>query len=364
LKGADYRTVLLGKYLNDYPSDLSRSYVPPGWDEWYGRLDPHEYDYYDYYVNENGRVVHYGNDEKDYYTDVLARKAKGYVRRTAPGDEPFFMYLSVGAPHGPATPAKRHKRMFTEEKLPRPPSFNEADVSDKPTYVRKAPLLTADQIKENAQRHRDRLKMLQAVDEMIEGLVNELRAQGELKNTYLIFTSDNGWHQGEHPISRKKRTPYEESIRVPLVVRGPGVPAGQTREEFALNIDMAPTFAGIGKAAAPDFVDGRTLEPLLTGDTPSTWHTAFLLENSYDAGQPVVDPGTAGSYYGVRTDQQKYVDMYNDGERELYDLTADLYELTNGYPTADPALIASLQTRLDALKACAGQSCRDAEDGQ
>jgi N-acetylglucosamine-6-sulfatase len=189
---------------------------------------------------------------------------------------------------------------------------------------------------------------------MVQKLISELRQHGELDNTYIFFTSDNGYHLGEHRIILAKRTPYEEAIRVPLVVRGPHVPGGTIRREFALNIDFAPTFIDLASTAAPSFVDGRSLRPLLRRGTPSTWRTAFLLE---------FQRAEIGRVYGVRTAQNKYVKYPNSGFRELYDLETDPHELDNGYSTADPALAARLQRRLEALKGCAGKSCRAAENG-
>jgi N-acetylglucosamine-6-sulfatase len=349
---AGYHTVFLGKYLNEYPGDMRRSYVPPGWDEWYARLGPtNEYDYYDYDLNQNGHVVHYGTAVRHYYTDVLSRKARDYVSRRAPKARPFFMYLSVGAPHGPATPAKRHRDMFSKVPLPKPPSFNEKDVSDKPNGVRTKRRLDGRDIRKLTVWYRNRLRTLQAVDEMVAKLVSELRQRRELDSTYIFFTSDNGFHLGEHRLTLMKRTPYEEAIRVPLVVRGPDVPVGMTRGEFALNIDFAPTFADLARTTPPSFVDGRSLRPLLRRGTPSSWRTVFLLESNQ-----------AGRTYGVRTAQKKYVE-YGGGFRELYDLTTDPYELNNGFSAANPAFVAGLESRLEALRTCAGQSCRDAEDG-
>lgn len=348
---AGYHTVLMGKYLNDFPGDMSRTYVPPGWDEWYSRLGPRgEYGYYDYELNENGRLVRYGTAEQDYSTDVFSGKARDYVSRRAPKNQPFFMYLSVGAPHGPVTPATRHRSMFSDLDLPRPPSFNERDVSDKPKWAIR-PLLDREDTRELTLWYRNRLRTLQAVDDMVKGLVNELSRQGELDNTYIFFTSDNGFHLGEHRLALLKRTPYEEVIRVPLVVRGPAVPAGKARGEFALNIDLAPTFADLAGSSAPSFVDGRSLRPLLRDRTPTSWRTAFLLESQL-----------TGQDYGVRTAQEMYFESAN-GFRELYDLRTDPYELENSYPAAEAARVATLEDRLRALKSCAGKSCRDAEDG-
>lgn len=203
-----------------------------------------------------------------------------------------------------------------------------------------------------------RTKMLLSLDEMVAGLVDELRASGELYNTYVIFTSDNGYHFGEHRINQGKRTVYEEAVRVPLAVRGPGVPAGQITEALALNIDLAPTIAELAGLSTPAFVDGRSLAPFLQGAPPETWRSAFLLEH-YSGGN--AHHRSAPTYAAVRTETHKYVEHEN-GDRELYDLEADPYELESLHESADPTLVADLENRLEALRACASESCREAEN--
>jgi hypothetical protein len=196
-------------------------------------------------------------------------------------------------------------------------------------------LLNSDRVKELTAWYRNRLRTLQAVDEGVAALVKELREQGERSNTYIFMYSDNGFHLGEHRLALQKRPPYEHAIRVPLVVRGPGVPAGTTRGEFALNIDLAPTFADLAHTIAPSLVDGRSLTPLLRGGAPSTWRSAFLLELNRD---------NTSRAYGVRTARRKYIE-YADGFRELYQLKTEAYELVNSYDeeVMPPALAARLQ---------------------
>lgn len=196
---------------------------------------------------------------------------------------------------------------------------------------------------------------------MVRNLVRALSETGKLNNTYIIFTSDNGLAMGEH---RKvgKRSPYEESIRVPMVVRGPTVPAGQTRDHMVLNNDLAPTIASIAGVPAASFVDGRSFQPL-TGSSPpdvADWRSAFMVEtfqvSSANGGDEMIP-----SYKAVRTKDHLYVD-YVTGEHELYDLNTDPYELDNVYDSADPALKERLDSRLGSLRGCAGASCRDAEN--
>jgi len=159
--------------------------------------------------------------------------------------------------------------MFKHEKAPRPPSFNEDDVSDKPNYVRSHEKTDEGDIDA---KFRKRIRTLQAVDEMVETVVNELQKTGKLDNTYLVFTSDNGWMQGEHRLGRGKNTPYEPSIHMPLGIRGPGIPAGRTTGQLVINEDYAPTFAELGGATNPDEIDGRSLVPNFASDAPSLRH--------------------------------------------------------------------------------------------
>jgi arylsulfatase A-like enzyme len=215
LQGSGYRTMLVGKYVNGYPEGGSLTHVPPGWSEFLSPIDDDAYKGFRYRMNENGRIVSYGDRTKDYLTDVLARKAVELVRRTP---SPFFLYLTPYAPHHPAIPAPRHDRLFAGARVPRTPSFNEADVSDKPAP--RSPL-SASEIDDVDALYRGRLRSMRAVDEMIEGVVNALEASGRLSDTYIVFTSDNGFHMGQHRLRPQKATPYEEDLRVPFVVKGP-----------------------------------------------------------------------------------------------------------------------------------------------
>jgi arylsulfatase A-like enzyme len=363
LQEAGYRTVLFGKYLNGYPGDEGPSYVPPGWDEWYGRLN--ENVLYGYKINENGQVVSYDNNTEDYYTDVLSKQVTDFVHRTASDSEPFFMYVAPSAPHAPATPAERHKDAFADEKVPRSPSFNEEDVSDKPPWIRNIASLSNKEISEIDDYYRQRLRSMLAVDEMVASLVQELKDAGKLDNTYIFFTSDNGWEQGQHRIPKEKGRPYEESSRVPLYVRGPGVSAGSKTDKLLVNTDFAPTFADLAGTSFPS--DGRSFKPLLEGEE-SSWRSAILLErleesseNGEKKKENIESVGDYHPYEAVRSGSYKYIE-YANGERELYDLEADPSELDNIYESADPSLVEDLKARLDALKSCSGTGCQEAED--
>lgn len=365
LRSAGYRTALFGKYLNGYPTADNPAYVPAGWDEWNGKFErgPDIGDYFGYKLNENGRVVAHGKDPSDYLTDVLAEKAVAFIQTSATDRRrPIFLYFAPyaphaeGAPNGPPTPAPRHKGALAHMTAPRPPSFNEADVNDKPSHFQRLPVLNAKQIGELDHEYRTRVESLLAVDEAVERIIKALADRGELENSYIFFMSDNGYLLGQHRRPRGKGVAYEESIRVPLVVRGPGIPAGQSVDYFALNIDFAPTVTELAGESIPLSVDGRSLVPLLRVAKPplANWRQDFLVE-FYT--QPAAPP-TNHAYYGLRTLDTLYVE-YASGERELYDLKADPYQLSSLHKVAEAERIKTLSNRLSKLKSCAAKTCRD-----
>ncbi|CAN5615723.1 sulfatase [soil metagenome] len=395
LQEEGYRTAFFGKYLNAYYGD----YVPPGWDEWYGISG----NFLSNDLNENGTVIRYDPDTY-HLDDVLSEKASDYVERTAGADppffvsdRPFFVWLGTKAPHQPATPAPRHENDFQDVELPRPPSFNEEDVSDKPRWIRDNPPLGPDQIAYMEELRRKRLQSMMAVDDMVGDLFDSLRETGELDNTYVFFTSDNGFHLGQHRLGAGKWTAYEEDIRVPLMVRGPGVPEGEKLPHTVLNNDLAPTFADLAGVEPPEFVDGRSLVPLLD-ETPTPeedWRLRFLVEAVAERGgvprPPFVDEsrvaplvsgdplprdwrktsaGRAESseewgrpwFKALRTKEHLFVE-YKTGEHELYDLDEDPHQLENVYDEAPEDLLRRLNSQLDALRQCEAEDCRVAEGG-
>jgi arylsulfatase A-like enzyme len=260
--------------------------------------------------------------------------------------------------------------MFAHAELPRMPAFDEADVSDKPDFVRRLPPLDERQIRLLEDEYRRRLRSLQAIDDMVERIVGALEATHALDNTYVIYSSDNGFHLGEHRLPAGKDFPYEEDIRVPMVVRGPGVPAGHTIDAMVLNSDFAPTFAEIAGIEAPDFVDGRSFLPLFQ-DPNRAWRESFLLERrqlerqyvelAERMGMAPDELDRSAQFDAIRTAAWTYVE-YGTGERELYDLTRDPHQLDNVVETADPAVIEALAARLAELRTCAGAACRRLED--
>src|SRR5918999_672880 len=372
-------TIMRGQYshnnkvwfnLNGYGATTVPTTVPPGWNDWFAFT---KVGFFDYDVNDNGTIKHFGTSNSAYSTDVLKRNVQEFIGANAAQGKPFFAYVTPYAPHGPATPAPRDLHTFDPEKAPRLPSFNEADVSDKPPWIQSKKRLTSTDIANIDQRHEDRIESLQAVDDLVAGVVGKLGAENVLSSTYIVFTSDNGWHHGEHRVQRGKGRPYEESVRVPLVVRGPGVAAGSSMGKLVLNTDYFPTFMNLAGTQTPPYVDGRSLLPLLTGSAPS-WRTAILIEGRAYTADPEIPVDL--NYNAIRTSTRKYVE-YEGGFSELYDLSpgADPYELTNTYSSAAPTVAPRpvLKARLDALRSCQPQDdpttpeverpCQAAENG-
>jgi N-acetylglucosamine-6-sulfatase len=349
LDATGYRTGLFGKYLNGYKGTANK---PPGWDKWFAHTGGVHY--YDYKINDDGTVRHFGSTSADYETDVIANRAKTFIGTSVRTGKPFFAYVAPKAPHDPYTPARRDEHTFDGIRAPRLPSFNEKNVADKPSWIRKLPRLSDAKKAKIDNRAEKRAETLQALDDLVAGIVGKLGDSGVLSNTYVFFTSDNGFHMGEHRITWPgKGRPYKEDVRVPLLVRGPGVAAGRrAQEKLVLNTDYLPTFMDLASAKTPGYVDGRSLRPVLKGNAVA-WRSAVLLE-AHDA------PRNTPPYSGIRTSSgRKYVE-YANGKKELYYLDHDLHELRNSYDPSDPPT--ALATRLQALKSCAKDGCRAAEN--
>jgi arylsulfatase A-like enzyme len=336
LHDTGYRTALIGKYLNDY-SSLPPGYVPPGWDEWDAIQQEPVTRYYDYTLSENGRTERFGRAPADYSTNILGALARRFVRTARP---PFFLYFAPIAPHVPAVPAHRDVRSFAGREAVRGVSFDERDISDKPwsgTYGRAiGPRLGG--VYDHVREHM--LESLQAVDRAVATIVAGLAARGQLDDTVIAYTSDNGYLLGEHRLLGKV-WPYSESIRVPLVFRLPGqAAAGRVDRHLALNIDLAPTLAELAGVSPSLPEDGRSLVALLEGRVVP-WRNAFLEEF---LGRQLV-PNIPPPFEAVRTERYLYVE-YRNGWRELYDLRVDPFELSN--VAADPRFAAA-RTALQAL---------------
>lgn len=355
---AGYRTSYMGKYLNLYPAGVKRTYISPGWDDWHVFLyGPSEDFYFAYTMNENGKLVKYGKKEYEYSTDVIRDRSIEFIEQSAKRNSPFFLMISVYAPHGPTTPAPRHLGLFDGLEYPQGPSFQEADTLDKPEVVREISRANGFyEVVDANDLFQRRVQTLQSVDEMIADLVKKLEETGELENTYFFFTSDNGFHMGEHDLPSGKMLPYDEDIRVPLLVRGPGIEPGTVIDQMVANIDLAPTIAQLANAEAAEFVDGRSFVPFLTSQTNSSvWRNALLIEvGKLEEESPVV------AFRGIRTDTFMYAE-YESGELEFYDRVKDPYEMENLADTLDEATLSRLHSWLEQLKTCQGEECRQAE---
>jgi arylsulfatase A-like enzyme len=356
LQRAGYYTAHVGKYLNGY-GEVVPPTVPPGWSRWLALVDPTTYLFYDYTLSDDGRLVHRGNAEDDYQTDVLAAAAEAVIRDRA-GRGPFFLSVAPVAPHlersdaggqgVPPRPAPRHAGSFADEPLPAKASFDEADVSDKPGSVRRLPRLKPAARAKVLTTYRAQLAALLAVDELVARLVEALADTGELERTLFVFTSDNGFFHGEHRIRDGKFLPYEEAIRVPLLIRGPGFSAGAVADQLVANVDLAPTLLAAADASAGRVLDGVPLQTL-AADPGEGRDRALLLEAL---------EGNRATYTAVRTERWVWVE-YDDGARELYDLEQDPLQLRSRHAAkAFQGVREDLAALLARLRRCAGASCR------
>jgi arylsulfatase A-like enzyme len=363
LQRSGYYTALVGKFLNGYGRQTATD-VPPGWNEWRGGVD---LSFLGGSLSVNGRVQTFPATEAYYQTDNWSRIAQNVINRRAPSAQPFFLWLTPHVPHtgGPrddddprgistTRPPARYKNRFASLPLPMPPSFNEADVSDKPVGIRNREPLSAVQVAGLREAYQQALEANLAVDDMVSAVVARLRAAGELANTLVIVTSDNGFFYGEHRVPQGKVLVYEPSIRVPLLIRGPGVPKGVHLKQLVGNIDLAPTIVDAAGATAGLTMDGRSLYPLFR--QPATeWGRDIVIENGPSRGNG--RRGRMQQFAAVRTPQYLYA-AYANGERELYDLDGDPHELQSRHN--DPAyqeIARKLALRLAALRDCAGAAC-------
>ena len=352
LDGAGYRTAFVGKYLNGYLA-LAREdppYVPPGWDRWLAAGFPGRMWGWTQVVNGVLRTWGTQREKRHYQTDVLARQANSFVRSSLEQETPFFLTVATLAPHGEhrprasvasPRPAPRHRHDFERQPLPKPESFNEADVSDKPAWVQDNPRIDAELRRALRARNRDRLASLSAVDELVAGLIDELREGRALQDTLVIFTSDNGFLMGQHRL-RGKNVAYRESASVPLLARGAGLPKGAKVSAPVGNIDVAATIydaTGVPPAIEPD---GISLLDV-AADPEAHADRDLLIETTRSE--------------GVRTPGFLYVE-HESGDVELYDTGVDPFELDSVH--GDPAyasIRAELAQRLDELRDCEGSEC-------
>jgi N-acetylglucosamine-6-sulfatase len=383
LHDAGYRTALFGKYLNGYPNTVADTYVPPGWSEWYSPVAGTPYNEYKYSLDENGTVVPYDalrtDPTDDYLVDVMSAKATDFIQRAVRDNTPFFMYVATFAPHAPGTPPPRYETDFFTERAPRTASFQELDMSDKPSWLRDHPPLTDTQLHAIDLLYRHRLESMEAVEDLVQSLVDTLTDTGAIDNTYIVFMSDNGFHMGQHRLIAGKNTEFDEDLLVPLVVRGPGVAAGEQIDAPVVNVDLAPTFLDLADAPMPRQLDGRSLVPLWAGST-AEWRVTSLLEHGTAITQDIAPlPGTLeppdvpgevmaapgwsnepSPFVGARSARYTYIE-YENGDREVYDHVLDPDQLVNAYGAVEPQILDKLHATIAALQSCAGDACRRAE---
>uniref|UniRef100_A0A4W3I4T4 N-acetylglucosamine-6-sulfatase n=1 Tax=Callorhinchus milii TaxID=7868 RepID=A0A4W3I4T4_CALMI len=385
LKGAsNYQTFFAGKYLNQYGSEAAGGieHIPPGWDYWYALAKNSKY--YNYTLSVHGKSRDYGqNYSHDYLTDVLLNVSLDFLRYRI-NYRPFFMMISTPAPHSPWTAAPQYAKSFQNVKAPRNSNFN-IHGKDKHWLIRQAktPMTNSSlQFLDNA--FRKRWQTLLSVDDLVETVIKELDQLKELDNTYIFFTSDNGYHTGQFSMPIDKRQLYEFDIKVPLLVRGPGIKSNMINKMLVANIDLAPTFLDIaGYDIHKTQMDGMSLLPLLNGkEQNTTWRTDFLVEyqgegdNSTDPTCPSLGPGVTqcfpdcvcedaynNTYACVRTISSSADLQYcefDDSEVfvEVYNLTSDPHQITNIAKSIDQEVLEKMNHRLMMLQSCSGATCR------
>jgi arylsulfatase A-like enzyme len=346
LSAAGYRTAMMGKYLNGY--EPTQNQKDPGWGGWDVAGDG--YPEFDYDLNEDGTVRHYGDGGSDYLTDVLSGLAGSFVS----GGSPYFLEVATFAPHAPYTPAPRNVGMF-HETIPRLPTFNTANTNP-PQWLAVHPPLTPKEIASLDDSFNLRAEAVQALDDLIGSLMAKMDG-----NTYLFFSSDNGYHMGDHMLPAGKQTIFDHDINVPLVVMGPGIPAGVTLDQIVENIDLCPTFAELGGGSPPSTVDGHSLLPLFSGMPAADWRNVALIEHRGPDVQPM-DPGdpdnedrtsTPNSYEAIRMQNSIYAE-YFDGETEYYDLTSDPLEQNNTAAALSAAQVNKFHQAIVQIRGCQG----------
>jgi N-acetylglucosamine-6-sulfatase len=358
LRARGYRTALMGKYFNGYLPARKvggvAPYVPPGWSTW--TVSDGGYGGYWYHLADDRAVETHRGRPADYITDVLAGKGAAFIRQSARAKAPFLLEVSPYAPHAPYTPAPRHANAFPGLTAPRGPAYDRLP-TDAPPWLAGATPMSTSMRSAIDRTFRKRAQAVQAIDDLIRRLRATLTAAGVSDDTYIVFSSDNGYHMGEHRLTPGKSTAFDTDVRVPLIVAGPGVPAGTTSDAAAANIDLAPTFLDAAGAPIPTTVDGRSLLPLLSGGSDATWRTANLIEHRGplirpgDPDRPSPGGGNPPSYAALRTHDYTYVE-YADGSREYYDRTRDPHQLHNLAGTLHSARTRQLHAALTRLTRC------------
>lgn len=371
---AGYETAFVGKSLNWYNGADSDPPIPPGWDRWWGwegQLSGGTGYYFNYAAYVDGETVVHGDEDEDYATDVVAERSEQDLRAMWAGGRPFFLHVSHIGPHAgfndrtqpnqfSASPAPRHVGTSTAE-LPQPPSFGEEDLSDKPEWLQE--LAARDHLvwtnatpEERVAAYRAHAEAMASIDESVESLVTTLDELGALEDTLLVFTSDNGYLWGEHRIFAEKKVPYDESLRIPLLIRGPGFPEGATVSAPTMNVDLAPTLAAAAGVSPSLAVDGVPLQSVAADD--DAWAQRAVLFENWPQGSRETpgSPPIWDHYEGIRTARYSYME-HHDGSVSLFDHLVDPHELTSFHD--DPRYAATrdaLAAALHEMLGCEGAS--------
>ena len=370
LQAAGYATALMGKYLNGY-RPLNRK-VPPGWTAW--AVAGEAYANYDYSLlvkHPDGappEIVRYGSRPVDYMTDVLARRGQGFIAQAVKARRPFMLELATFTPHAPFTPAPRDAFAFGGLTAPRGSLWDAPQLEGAPAWLRQTPLST-EQIADLDADFRLRAQSVQAIDKLIGDIRAQLRRLRAAPNTYIVFSSDNGYHMGDRRLHQGKTTAFDHDIRVPLIVVGPGVPAGASIQQPAANVDLRPTFQELAGALTGPGVEGRSLAPLLRGLPPASWRDAVLIEHrgsnrrqgDPDAQSPA--QGKPPSYSALRFPDALYVEYVSPRQpAEYYDLASDPDARRNLYSSLSSRQQTALADRLARLRNCSGAASCQAAD--
>jgi len=362
------RTSLIGKYLNGYGKTLSENHIPPGWDNWQALLETTTV-VYENKFNDNGNIIQYGTDEKDYQTFVISKLAQDFISdsENINDEQAFFLLLTATAPHQDGQADKscyanhdfrfiripeQFKGIANDIDLPKSPSFNETDVSDKPKYISKRDLINNTESDCLTSIFQNQIESMTIIDEMIGNVSQALIDNNEFSNTVIIFTSDNGFLLGEHRIGHKGYS-YEESIRVPLYIKMPGQIGSKEVSSLVINNDLAPTILELAGSNSDISIDGRSLIPLFNETKNENWRDKFLIEH-YAGLKNIPTSAVRNESYILIDNREKQID-------EFYDLKIDPYQLNNIYDcTSLPCkdIIKDLRDVLIKLKNCSGNSCQ------
>jgi arylsulfatase A-like enzyme len=356
LGGAGYHVGMMGKYLNGYTPKTNAP--DPGWTEW-DVSGEGGYNEFGYDLNQNGTVKAYGNAPAAYMVDVLSGLGSSFIG--AAKGSPFLLEVATFAPHAPYTPAPRYVGKFSET-LPRTPPFDTRNTNP-PDWLAEHTDLNSTEILSLDTSFNLRVEAVQGVDDLIAALEDAVSKANANDNTYFVFSSDNGYHMGEHMLMAGKQTAFDTDINVPLIVVGPGVPAGVTVDAIVENIDLCPTFAELAGTPPPSGVDGHSLVSLLHGQAPGDWRNVALIEHHGPDLEPMdpSDPDAEdrsvqpNSYEAIRMASSVYVE-YQDGETEYYDLATDPNELTNTAAGLTQSQVKKFHATIQAIQGCKGQA--------